>query len=48
MGYNLKKPRVTVTQWIKAHIDKLVEEEMGFGTQVEQNNFKEAVEKFVW
>ena len=31
-GYNLQKPRVTVTQWLKARIDDLVEDEMGFGT----------------
>ena len=31
---------------MKARIDKLVEEEMGSGTQVEQDDFKEAVEKF--
>ena len=45
-GYNLQELRVTVTRWVKAHINELVEKEMGFGTQVKQDNFKEAVEKF--
>lgn len=35
-----------MTRWVKARIDKLVEEEMGSGTQVEQDNFKAAVEQF--
>lgn len=45
-GYDLQEPRVTITRWVKARIDELVEEEMGSGTQVEQDDFKEAVEKF--
>lgn len=33
-------------RWVKTRIDKLVKEEMGFGTQVEQDDFKVAVEQF--
>lgn len=44
--YDLQEPRVTVTRWVKARIDELVEEEMGSGTQVEQDDFKAAVEQF--
>ena len=45
-GYDLMEPRNTVTRWVKARIDELVEEEMGSGTQVEQDDFKAAVEQF--
>ncbi len=31
-GYDLVEPRLTVTRWVKARIDELVEEEMGSGT----------------
>ena len=40
------EPRVTVTRWVKARIDELVDEEMGSGTQVEQDDYKAAVERF--
>lgn len=40
------EPRNTVTRWVKARIDELVEEEMGSGTQLEQDDFKAAVEQF--
>ena len=33
-------------RWVKACIDELVEEEMGSGTQVDQDDFKAAVEIF--
>lgn len=45
-GYDLLEPRVIITRWVKARIDELVDEEMGSGTQVEQDNFKAAVEQF--
>lgn len=45
-GYELANPCQTVTRWVKAIIDELVEEEMGSGTEVERNNFKTAVETF--
>ena len=45
-GYDLQGPRVTVTRWVKARIDELVEKEIGSKTQLEQDDFKEAVEKF--
>lgn len=45
-GYDLMHPQQTVTQWVKARIDELVEEEMGSGTEVERNDFKAAVEQF--
>ncbi len=40
------EPRLAVTRWVKAHINKLVEEEMDLGTQVEQDDFKAAVAQF--
>lgn len=40
------EPRLTVMRWVKARIDELVEEEMDSGTQVEQDDFKAAVEQF--
>lgn len=43
-GYDFMELRNTVTRWVKARIDELVEEEMGSGTQVEQDDFKVAVE----
>lgn len=33
-------------RWVKVWIDKLVEEEIGFETEVEKNDFKTVVEKF--
>lgn len=45
-GYELANPCQTVTRWVKAIIDELVEEEMGSGTEVERNDFKTAVETF--
>lgn len=45
-GYDLVEPRNTVLRWVKARIDELVEEEMGSGTQVDQDDFKAAVEVF--
>lgn len=44
--YDLAEPRNTVLRWVKARIDELVEEEMGSGTQVDQDDFKAAVELF--
>ena len=43
-GYDLLEPRLTVMCWVKTRINELVEEEMGSGTQVEQDDFKAAVE----
>lgn len=40
------EPRNTVVRWVKARIDELVEEEMGSGIQVDQDDFKAAVEVF--
>lgn len=45
-GYHLVNPQQTVSNWLKAQIDELVEEEMGSGTEVERNDFKTAVETF--
>lgn len=45
-GYDLMHPQQTITRWVKARIDELVEEEMGSGTEVERNDFKAAVEQF--
>lgn len=42
------EPRNTMTRWVKACIDELVEEEMSSGTQVEQDDFKVAMEQFAW
>lgn len=47
-GYDLIEPRNTVTRSVKACIDELVEEQIGSGTQVEQDDFKAAVEQFAW
>ncbi|MCJ1348862.1 hypothetical protein MMC31_007095, partial [Peltigera leucophlebia] len=46
IGYDLKEPRNTVLRWVADIGDELVSEEMGSGTQVDQDNFKTAVEKF--
>lgn len=46
MGYHLVNPQQTVSNWVKAQIDELVEEKMGSGTEVERNDFKTAVETF--
>lgn len=43
-GYDLKEPRNTVLCWVANIENELVSEEMGFGTQVDQNDFKTAVE----
>lgn len=45
-GYDLLEPRVTITRWVKARINELVDKEMGSSTQVEQDDFKTAVEQF--
>lgn len=45
-GYDLIEPRNTVICWVKTCIDELIEKKMGFGTQVNQDNFKLAVEMF--
>lgn len=44
--YELIYPIPTITWWLKAQIDKLVEEEIGSGIEIEQNNFKIAIEQF--
>ena len=46
IGYHLVNSQKTVTNWVKAQIDELVEEEMGSDTEVERNNFKTVVETF--
>lgn len=45
-GYLLKEPRNTVLRWVADRGDELVQEEMGSGTQVDQDDFKAAVEQF--
>ena len=45
-GYDLKEPRNTVLRWVADIGDELVSEEMGSGTQVDQDDFKTAVEQF--
>lgn len=45
-GYDLVNPAQTVTRWVKSQINKLVEEELGSGTEVEKDDFKTAVEQF--
>lgn len=35
-----------VTQWVKTRINKLVEKEIGLGTEVEQDDFKIVIEQF--
>lgn len=45
-GYLLKNPRNTVMRWIADRGNEFVAEEMGFRTQVDQNDFKAAVEQF--
>ena len=45
-GYDLLEPRNTVFRWVQQLTDELVSEEMGSVTQVEQDDFKAAVEKF--
>lgn len=47
IGYDLIEPRNTVMRWVKACINKLIEEKMVSGAYVEQNNFKEEVEPFM-
>ncbi len=42
-GYLLKEPKNTVLRWVANCDNKLVAEEMGFGTQVNQDDFKAAV-----
>ena len=44
--YDLLEPRITFMCWIKAWNDELVEEKMGLDTQIEQDDFKIAVEQF--
>lgn len=45
-GNLFKEPRNTILQQFVDHGNELIAEEMGFGTQVNQNNFKVAVEQF--
>lgn len=45
-GYDLKEPRNTVLCWVADIGDELVSEKMGSGTQVDQDDFKTAVEQF--
>ena len=45
-GYDLKEPRNTMLRWVADIRDELVSEEMGSGTQVDQDDFKIAVEQF--
>lgn len=44
-GYDLVDPRQTVLKWVDAILDKLVEEEMGSGTEIKKSNFKATVEQ---
>ena len=46
MGYHLVNLQQTVTNWVKAQIDELVDEEMSSSTKVERNDFKTIVEIF--
>ena len=43
---SLKEPRNTVLRWVADRGDDHVQEEMGSGTQVDQDDFKAAVEQF--
>lgn len=45
-GYLWKEPRNTVLRWVVDCGNELVTEEMGSGTQVDQDDFKAAVEQF--
>lgn len=45
-SYDFVNLRQTVINWVGAQIKELVEEKMGSGTKVEQNDFKVAVEQF--
>lgn len=45
-GYDLVKVRNTVVCWVETQIDELVEEKMGSGIQVDQDDFKAGVEIF--
>ncbi|MCJ1453593.1 hypothetical protein MMC28_003940 [Mycoblastus sanguinarius] len=45
-GYKLAQPRNTVTRWVEARVDELIEEEMGSRTEEERGDFKAAVELF--
>ena len=45
-GYLLKDPRNTVLQWVADCGDELIQEEMSFEMQVNQDDFKTAVEQF--
>lgn len=45
-SYNLVEPRKTVTQSVKTCINKLVEEEISSGIQMEQHDFKVGVQQF--
>lgn len=44
--YLLKKPRNRVLRWVADRGDELVQKEMGSSTQVDQDDFKAAVEQF--
>lgn len=41
----MKEPRNTVLRWVSDRGEELVSEEMGSGTQVDQDDFKAAVEQ---
>ena len=43
-GYNLVNSYQIIIKWVKMQIKKLVEEKMGSSIEVEQNDFKVAVE----
>lgn len=43
-GYNLINSYQIIVKWVKMQIKKLVEEKMGSSIEVEQNDFKAAVE----
>lgn len=46
MSYHLVNPQQIVSNWVKAQIDELFEEEMGSDTKLEKNDFKTTVETF--
>lgn len=45
-GYDLKEPKNTVLRWVSDRGEELISEEMGSGTQVDQDDFKAVVEQF--
>ena len=44
--YDLLEPKSTVIYWVKAQINVLVKEKIGFGTYVDQDNFKAVIQIF--